>query len=294
MTLETRSATNTARRIVDASYVQKGRPFRVNTKPYESTQTIKWRVVAGATQAQGQGGLVTAWLVADEGQDLSFFSYGRGQPVPQPSTLTAAIAGFDDTNLSKGKETNEEDFVIEGMSVTCRSTRVQWSAGDIATMTGPADAAVLSSVNGGRGHIVDPLSLYAPLVTGSPALLENTLFSRLLPHIHMQLSWNETRVEILGTLENFPEGGAASYLRASGVPSTTNRANVPEGYVWRRVGASQDTQMIAQAKLVRAVSAPAIGVVFPGQAEPGVLPVAVYTDIKVRLHGIGYSYGSRN
>src|SRR5262249_20037375 len=116
------------RKIITKAYEEAKRAYLVNSRPYESTLPIRFEYVSGARYAAGSpaAGLPTGFLVARANQVLEFFGYGRsanGQGGP------GALP--DDTTIVSARKTNaSEDLVIEGVSLTHRSTRIVWSSSD--------------------------------------------------------------------------------------------------------------------------------------------------------------------
>jgi hypothetical protein len=285
------------RTIIRDAYEKAGKPYLVNSRPYESTLPIKFDVVAGPTYVAGDGALGTGFLVARAGQTLEFFGYGRSaNGGGQVSALN------DDTTIVQARHTNaSEDFVVEGASLTHRSTRFIFAQTDIATVQGATtDADVLAALGFGAttqpnsAAAFDPSAMYAPLVVQSPVNLEDGLLGAVLPHLNLEFVWGGKRTEPVGCLDNVPEGAAKSLLRSSGLPSTDNRMKIPEGYLWRKSGADED--FIARAILARAIVIPFTNVRFPSVAPGGAgsRPLSVWMDLKLRLHGVAFGFPSRN
>lgn len=293
----------TQRTKVIAAYQAAAQPFNANTKPYKSSVAFNLVVTGVATV----GGQVTGgWAIARAGQKLEWFSYGLGNPVPGvPQVPIPAgsgaftVAQEDDTNLSKARSTNgAEDFVIESISATCRSVRVLWAPADVtagsatAVTIGVSDPDVVAALNG-FVPVLDPGSLYESPQISSPFNLEQSLMSLLAPHIAVEFEWDRQRVEKIGTLDQIPEGGAKSMLRASGMPSTSDRYRVPEGYLWRRDG-QPDCEFIVRGTLQRSVAIPLSPTIFPNVVTTQRLPTQIGLDIVMRLHGLSVKIPSRN
>lgn len=284
----------TQRRKILEAYKAANEPFSASTKPYKSTVGF---VYSGTNTIAASS---VRWLVARTGQRAEWFGYKIADPVPQ-NPLPAAgyrVATEADTNLSKARTTNgAEDFVIEGMSASCRSTRISYNTADggASSVAGSdiGDADVNSCFNGGE-PILDPAALYAPPQVHSPFNLENALYRAISPHIAVEFEWDRNKVVKMGTLEQIPEGAANTYLRASGEPSTNDRYRIPEGYLWRREG-QPDSEFIVRGTLTEPVCVPILSISLPSSVTPAVATIGrVWLDIVMRLHGLSVKLPSRN
>lgn len=262
-----------------------GAPFHISTRPYYSTGAFKFErdqavaAIAGATRVV---------LKASAGQELKFFSYGIGENVLGVQ-LGDRAATEADTNLAEAQETNDEDFAIEGLSATAHAARCDYTGagpftGDFGT--GMADGSIV---------VEDPASILVPPELGSPLVLEKLLFEAIKSHVSLATSWNRKAGDHLGTLDQIPEGGAKSYLRANGEPTHHNFFRMPEGQKWCREGSPADTKFQLVARLERDVY---VIVAEPGLITTGETPIGnlqnVYLDWKVRLHGHAFYLPSQN
>jgi len=283
----------TQRKRILKSYQDAGQDFSASTKPYKSTVAFSFQGANTITASS------VRWLIARAGQRFEWFGYKIADAVPGDAPSGGYRAATEaDTNLSKARTTNgAEDFVIEGISASCRSTRISYAAGDGgASATAGSDIAdsdVTLAFNG-RAPILDPGSLYAPPQVHSPFNLENALYRALSPLIAVEFEWDRNKVVKIGTLEQIPEGGANTYLRASGEPSTNDRYRVPEGYLWRREG-QPDSEFIARGTVTEPVCVPILSVSLPSSVTPAVATIGrVWLDVLIRLHGLSVKIPSRN
>lgn len=280
------------RSIVKGQYEKAGRPYLVNSRPYESC--LPWLAAIVAGQNIGVGLPTSGAFVFRANQINEYFGYGRAA---QGTGNTQVL--LDDTTLSTGRRTNaSEDFVIEGISATHRSTRIGYAPASITNsgFVDPDVVAALSAAPNSNGPVIyDPTALYVPAVIQSPVNLESALWEALKPHVFLEMVWGNKRTEQIGTLDEIPEGAAKSLLKASGVPSVDNRFKVPEGYLWRGNN-STDQDFIVRATLARAVVVPFAQAVFPSAniAAAGQAPTYLAMDVKMRLHGVAFAYPSRN
>lgn len=276
----------TQRRIMYESYAAAGQPFSASTKPYKSTVTF------GALIVNSIAAVGVSFAVFPV-QRREWFSYKLNDPVPGNELLpTYRTALESDTNISKPRTTNgAEDFVIEGMSASCRNTRLVYAAGSLpAAITDPNVVAALS----GLESMLDPGSLVSPPQVNSPFNLEQVLYRAIAPHIAVEFEWDRSKVVKMGTLEQIPEGGANSYLRTSGVPSTDDRYRIPEGYLWRREG-QPDCEFITRATLVENVVVPLLNIQLPSAVTLVTVAASqVYIDCVLRLHGLSVKLPTRN
>ena len=264
-------------------YVDKKRPFRVETKPHKSMRPIFWRVTGAAYPGAGM-----AWAVMDKGQILEFFTYGQGDNIPDGfgGTRTATAA---ETDLSEGgKTTGAETFVIEGISASGSAIRNKQASGSETT---PPDQAITDAY-AGLVSIADPAALVVVPQVYSPFNLEAVLLTAAAPAISVELEWDRTRKTQVGTLDEIGEGGPKSFLRANGEPHPSNLFKVPEGYVWRPAGAT-DSNFLVRLQVQRTVVVPISLVTPPGGASP-IVPVGICLDLALRLHGLRFMYPSAN
>ncbi len=283
----------TQRKKMLQAYAKSGEDFSASTKPYKSTVAFSFQGTNTITASS------VRWLVARSGQRFEWFGYKIADQVPGDAPAGGYRAATEaDTNLSKARTTNgAEDFIIEGMSASCRSTRLSYAAGDggASAVAGSdiSDSDVTLAFNG-RAPVLDPAALYAPPQVHSPFNLENALYRALSPHIALEFEFDREKVFKIGTLEQIPEGGANSYLRASGEPSTNDRYRIPEGYLWRREG-QPDSEFIARGTVTEPVCVPILSVSLPSSVTPAVATIGrVWLDVLIRLHGLSVKIPSRN
>jgi hypothetical protein len=277
----------TQRRKVYEAYKAANQPFVASTKPYKSTVSFAGIVVNSVAA------VASSFLVFPT-QRLEWFTYKLNDAVPgnQVTLPTYRQALESDTNLSKPRTTNgAEDFVIEGMSATCRNTRLQYLPAAIpAAITDPT---VLQALQG-LISMLDPGSLVTPPQINSPFNLEQAVYRAIAPHIAVEFEWDRARVVKMGTLEQIPEGGANSYLRALGEPSTNDRYRIPEGYLWRREG-QPDCEFVVRGTLTEPVVVPLLNVQLPSAVTlVTATPSFVYLDVVLRLHGLSVKLPSQN
>jgi hypothetical protein len=279
----------TQRSKVLEAYAAAGQPFSASTKPYKSTVSFQFHT------SEATSGAGTYWMIASLGQTLEWFSYKLNDPVPDNSSLVGyRVANEADTNISKARTTNgAEDFIIEAMSASCRGIRTSIGAAAIATgLTINGDA--LDSLQG-LLPIYDPASIYMSPQIQSPFNLQNGIYRTLAPYVSIEFEWDRSRIAKIGTLEQIPEGGANSYLNASGEPSTNDRYRIPEGYIWRREG-EPDSEFIVRGILQDTIAIPMLTVAAPGlTTAPVFLNAAIImVDSVLRLHGLSVKLPTRN
>lgn len=114
----------TQRSKIMQAYQDAGQPFNASTKPYKSTVSFTFNAVNPIVAA------TVFWFVAPSGVPLTWFGYKLNDVVPSSGAQSLAgttyrSANEADTNISKARTTNgAEDFVIEGMSASCRGVRM--------------------------------------------------------------------------------------------------------------------------------------------------------------------------
>jgi len=259
-------------------YEADGRQFKADTAPYISTLPIQWDVVSATPAALP----VMAFAVARSQQIVEWFSYGVGAQIPFTQGTTKAATEAD-TNVSNARRTNGiEDMIIEALSATNKGNRVEYLASDIGAAITDVDARASYL---GQRTILDPGALLGSPQAFSPFNLQNTLFEALKPFMSIEFEWDRVNVLKIGRLDELPEGGAKSYLQASGEPTTQNRFKVPEGYAWRHQG-KPNSEFIVRGRLTEAVVVPITLIGLNGQSATLTTPQRLYTDITVRAHGL--------
>lgn len=268
--------------VIAEAYEALKRPYIVNTRPYHSVQSIKWDVVQGlpnATPAQ-------AMAVARAGQTLKFFTYGIGQVISL-SGNGQFQATEAETTQTEALKTNNDDFAIQWIGAFARGNKVAYTANPFTD----TDQAVVDAMLG-KVAIGDPFSYRLPAESGSPALLEMAMYHLLAPYITVQFQWdNGLRTEKVGTLDQYTQGGGASYLHSNGEPSSEGRIYQPEGYSWTRPG-QPGSQFQALGVLTQDVVMPISLNQVPGGNY--VTPTAIWTEMVLRLGGTHFITPSSN
>jgi hypothetical protein len=278
-------AFQTQRRRVLEAYKNAGQDFTARTKPYKSSGFIRLT----PQQATVNGNVCYVALP----QTIEFFSYKLGDGLPNaPPGFRTANEG--DTNQSKPRQTNgTDDFIIEGISFSNRGLVVAYSAADVANLLD--ESVVMDEARDallGLGVMHDPGSHFISPELQSPFNLEDPVLEALAPFMACTFEWDRGTIEHIGTVDQIPEGGAKSYLRSHGEPTTMDRFKVPEGFLWRR--ASQpDCDFITRVELKEAVVIP--GSLVEEEAHDSfVTPVAVYALLCCRLHGLSVKLPTHN
>lgn len=261
--------------------------FNASTKPYKSTGAFLWTILNPITYNSVANAVAFAVL---QPQTIEFFGYGLGDTVPG---FPGSVANDADTNLSKARSTNgAEDFVIEGMSISCRGNRIQYQVADWpAGVTVASDPSIVG-LYAGTNRVLDPGSVLVPPQVQSPFNLEETLMSALAPNVSIEFEWDRSMKVPIGTMDQIPEGGAKSFLRANGDPETNNRYRIPEGYLWRRDG-QPDCEFIARAVVQKPVVVPLSLVALTGTGATKI-PVVIGTDVVMRVHGLSVKIPGKN
>lgn len=272
-------------------YGQKQPLFRATTRPYKSKLPFTWSVV----DARPAAGPNVAFAVLRKGQENEFFGYGLGAAIPVTTTLTKTGGATEaDTNQGDARNTNGvEDFIIESISCSSSGIRAQYGVADAQVVAlALTDPDVQAAFRGERA-IVDPGALLAPPQAVSPFNLEDAMFEGLKSVAAVRFQWDRGGFIPIGSLDQIPEGGARSFLRASGDPRTDNRYKVPEGYAWRRKSMT-DADFVTSVKIADAVVCP-INLIAPaGQGAVASVPLNLYQDVILRVHGLGLSAIGQN
>jgi hypothetical protein len=264
-----------------AEYQKLNTTFVATTRPYKSTVYFPWEVVNSAN------GVAFAVLRAQTIRE--FFSYGKDDQITIAPGITKQ-ATASDTNLSRGRRTNGvEDFSIEGISATAKEVRIVYADADVPAQA--TDIDVRAAFKGGRA-IADPAIIMSPPQQSSPATLEALLYEALKPSVAIDFVWDQRNFIPIGTLDQIPEGGAKSYLHASGHPSTDNRYKIPEGYIWRRTD-KPDGDFVVRATVTDSVVVPISLMVLPG-GQATATPQYLIQAVSMRLHGLGLGQPGTN
>lgn len=287
------------------AYEAANRPFIARTMPHHSVQFLQFDAVS-YDQAPSPG---AGYLIARAGQLLNFFSYGIGDRIQVANTNVQFAATESETTLTKGKSTQgAADFVIEGLGISHRGTRIVWVDLDEVNadclthlLSTTTDSAIHGNALGqgglfdGTKLIMDPGALIAPPQVHSPFNMEDALLQAVLPvlRINFEIDGAQSALAKLGPSDIMPQAGAASYLRTNGVPSTDNRFRIPEGILWRRDGET-DSELIVKATLDRDVVFPLSGLVSPFNATKLLFPQTVVIDLSMRLYGLELRLPSTN
>lgn len=270
-----------------AQYDALGVPYEAKTKPYISTQQVSLLVV----DTFPAGAITVAFAVMKAGQQWNWFGYKLGDNIPYGPGNTTRVAVESDTNLTKARMTNGiEDMVIEGVSSTLKSQRLDYAA----TVYSGVDPDVINAF-AGKCIIYDPAAIASPPQQFSPFTLEKAIYSAIAPAIAVEFQWDRRRIEAIGRLDQFVEGGGKSFLNANGDPRTDNRYRIPEGYMWRREG-QPDSEMVVRGTTPEAVVIPINLIIPPNNSgsSTNVAPKDLFVDITVRVHGLSLSLPSGN
>lgn len=265
-------------------YKRARQPFHARTKPYKSTQQFVFTVVDPLPAAPN---MTVAYAVLRAQQRVEWFSYKVGDAIPFGNGTTKT-ATEGDTNQSKARNTNgTDDFIIEGISASCKTRRIIYADADAVLSDADAEGAHEGSV-----ALYDPGAIASVPQLCSPFNGEDVFFEALKTQCAIEFEWNRETVIKIGTLDEIPEGGAKSFLRASGDPRNDNRYRIPEGFLWRRSG-EPDGDFIVRGTVTDPIVVPVSLVGLAGVATLRI-PTHIFVDVTVRLHGLSCSLPSNN
>lgn len=262
-------------------YAAAKQTFEATTIPYKSTVCVQ-AVDSGVAASGGNGFLVIPQ------QTLEFFSYGLNQPVPGDPFLR--LANESDTNMAAARKTNgNEDYIIEGVSLTARDYRLAYAGS--ATIGG--NSAAVAAAAAGKAPLFDQSSVLMPAQVMSPFNLEDALSEAIVPHCSLTFTFDRRKIFKIGTLDQIPEGGRKSYLRAGGEPSTSDRYKIPEGYLWRRDG-QPDCEFSATMQIQENIVFPYTQVIPGFGVTTAQAPQYVLLNLSMRVHGLSVRLPSQN
>lgn len=260
-------------------------PFVATSKPYKSTLYLPFEIADTVTGAAS----TVSHIVFRKGTTLQFFGYGLNDPIPDGVGGTTPATDAE-TNQQKGTRTNgAEDFVIEGVSFTAASKRVETVVPNGVTLTdSDVEGFYAGTVDG-----LDPAAIARPPQVDSPFNLEEALLMAVAPFMSITFQWDQQRIDKVGTMDQIGEGGAKSFLRANGEPLNANRYKIPEGYLWRRDG-EPDSQFVSIVKLERSVVVPISAIAIFGATAVDTVPEAGAIRLTMRVHGLRVTVPSQN
>lgn len=261
-----------------AEYNAIGAPFELSTRPYYSSGSIVFDLVDPLAADPTK-----FFAVAPAGREIVLFSYSQGTSV-QGVGLGDRNANVADTNMATAAQTNNEDFVIEGISCTSRGVRF---INDAAPVT--INSPLVKEVYLGLNELTDISSTQLPPEISSPLALEDALWGAVKNNMSVTTKWDQKNTDLLGMASEIPEGGAKSYLRASGAPLTNNIMRIPEGYVWRNSNQTRDRLF----NMILRIEQPIVFLLT--NDPPSNVPVKqVAVDFLFRLHGTAFYTPSTN
>jgi hypothetical protein len=271
-------------------------PYEVLTHPYFSTGAFRFSVVNSVVDS---GGYTRLWLKCPRGQQVELFSYGL-----QDEGLGAGLSGVfgatdAETNCAERHQTNNEDFAIEGLAIHYRGVRVSYpNMGSGLFLGDPSSPGLASAIKNGDVTITDTASTVVPPEISSPLALEDALASAIRSKVSFAPAFDRKVVDHVGRMDRFPEGGANSYLRANGEPSTHNYFRMNENYVWRKSGSETDKLFSA---LLRMEDDCYFACTLPSLYQPTTPPAQilgalrdVWIEFTLFLHGRAFYVPSRN
>lgn len=276
-----------ARAKLQALYDEEGvKRYYGTTRPYRSVARVLCNIVNPVPVAAP----TAAFLVVPK-QQLVWFNYGQGDSIPWGATGVNKTATKTDTNQLKGSRTNGQgDFCIESISLTATTVRYEYPAAALpASYLDPDVRNFALGILEGK----DPAALVMAPQIDSPANLEGVLFELIKPRLALTFAWDGRSIIPIGAADQIPEGGAKSFLHASGDPDTNNRFHVPEGYLWRAQGHA-DCDFNVQGDITDTLVLPVGILVLPDGAATPAVPTHAYLDIACRVHGVEFTPISQN
>lgn len=265
-----------------------GGKLRAKTQPYRSYARLSG-VVVDADAANGE-----AFAKFGVDTKADFFSYGVGGQIPtglKSGTHAASREATEcDTNLVEANKTvGGELFVIDSMSAGQTDAALEYTDADLTTAAF-TDSDVLDALRGGPNgaSLYDPSANASVIELWGPLYGENVLWSALAPHCDVIIRWDRDQVEHLGTLEQFFCGSGMTYLRSNGEPNPLARFMLPEGRIWRPVGArGTHTLFSVELRVRRAVVVPISLSRFKAATSGNYpIPQTVHCGLTWRVHGL--------
>lgn len=255
-------------------------------------------------------GFIRYALLCQKQTNVEFFAYGLkdevggfGLPPVTAALPTGFRASYAETNLLNKRQTNNEDFAIQGLSATSVGCRVQYPSVITATSTafgvqaGAAATSPFNQVIGSGGAVItDPASTVVPPEVSSSLVLRDTLMEALRGKISFQIFWDGKASDILAMLTDVPEGGANSYLWAHGEPSTHNFFRLKDGWTWNKSDGKRDKDLAIYGRVEQdtwvTVTLPPLNQLTTA-ANIGNLQT-LWLQIKIALHGTAFYWPSEN
>jgi hypothetical protein len=212
-------------------YKKNGVPFLATTRGLHSVGSIQFDILQW--DASGRIG----YAVARAGQIINFFAYGLNDSIILSGDPAHRATEADTSLTTKFRTTASADLSIEWITAHARGIKLKYATSAGFTANPPAAGDPVGGMLTGFTPLVDPFANVLPADLGSSATLEHVMYHALAPNLTLRLEWdNADRSEKLGTMDQFAEGGGASFLRANGNPDVNNRYRIPEGFLWGREG----------------------------------------------------------
>jgi hypothetical protein len=283
----------TARQALLDSFIAAGKTFEASNYPVISTAALSFRV----TEPHPVAGPTMAHLVADEGQELTWFNYKSGDLIDDGLGGQRKATRYDTTLTRERRVPAGRSMSVEAISLSASGRGIRYPASVLAEETvndRVVRAFYIGDTNADSPLVSDPSSLATPPEIDSPANLEDVLAQAVFPALSFMVEWNGQNKKDLGNLDQVPEGAARSYRRSNGTPEVGNRYIIPEGLLWRgeNSGTNADQELIFLARLQRAV-------VIPINLPRGLLgtapdqrPVPTFVAVHVRMRLQGMQIGA--
>lgn len=261
---------------------------RASTRPYKSRLPFFWTIVNALGTVAVPGTLLTAFALLKQGQQQDFFGFGAQANGVQWTPAFPKKVTLADTNQTNGHNTNGvEDFCIESMSHSLGGVRVEYSAATVAARALVIDQDAIAALLGQR-EIADPGGLISPPQLTSPFNLEVPLHRAMRSNVSINFLWDNKNQIQVGTLDQLPEGAGQSYLAANGTPEVANRYKIPEGYAWRAKSRT-DGDFVVRAIVEDTIVAPINLTPIMGLDAVNDVPVRLWLDLILRVHGVGFT-----
>lgn len=254
------------------------RASKVSSLPLRSTLSIKW--LPYDALPTGAGNIKMCHLVAEAGQQLNFFAYAMGDAIPDGLGSTRVSSELD-TNMELARSISG-DAAIDSLSMACAGHRIKY-----ATAPGDLSTPVVQRAYLGTARSFDPAALMKPRQADSPMNLEEGLFGAIRSASLVELVFGGgTKTVKLGVADEIPDGGARSYLRATGENRFDNRKYFREG-IRLKSDNTPESKFSVRMTLMQDIVVPVDLVLgLYGTAGNAVEFSAIATDIVLRMHGI--------
>jgi hypothetical protein len=272
----------------------KGQKFGITPHKYWSTGAFPFNVVQTYTDGNGFQRYVA---VCPAQTSIEYFSYGLNDDASGAGLAAGVRARISETNLQTKNQTNNEEYAIMSLGWRMRGVRVIYQNVAASAFGGNQPNNFRNLMTVGSNTITDPGSQIVPPEASSALVGENAVWQALKGKVSFQMFWDLKASDYLALAADLPEGGADSYLRATGVPDVHNAFHMKDGWTWRRPDGKRDRLLSIFARCEQdawlTLTLPPLNQ--NANAQLGINGLqTLFAEFQLTLNGAGFYYPSDN